>query len=66
MDSEPELVSQALQRFCDGTSGLSYIPPGSPQDRHTNISVHQLNADIRTERPCHAAMRDSWPFPAGV
>ena len=23
-----ELVSQALQRFCDGKVGLSYIPPG--------------------------------------
>jgi putative transposase len=28
MDNGPELVSQALQRFCDGKVGLSYIPPG--------------------------------------
>ena len=27
MDNGPELVSQALQRFCDGKVGLSYIPP---------------------------------------
>ena len=29
MDNGPELVSQALQRFCEGKVGLSYIPPGS-------------------------------------
>jgi hypothetical protein len=28
MDNGPELVSQALQRFCDGKTGMSYIPPG--------------------------------------
>ncbi len=27
MDNGPELVSAALQRFCDGKVGLSYIPP---------------------------------------
>ena len=30
MDNGPELVSQALQRFCKGKIGLSYIPPGTP------------------------------------
>jgi putative transposase len=30
MDNGPELVSQALQQFCDGKVGLSYIPPGTP------------------------------------
>jgi len=30
MDNGPELVSQALQRFCDGKVGLAYIPPGEP------------------------------------
>jgi putative transposase len=28
MDYGPELVSQALQRFCDGKMGMSYVPPG--------------------------------------
>ena len=28
MDNGPELVSQALQRFCENKVGLSYIPPG--------------------------------------
>ena len=32
MDNGPELVSQALQRFCDGKVDLSYIPPGQPWD----------------------------------
>ena len=30
MDNDPELVSQALQRFCDGKIGMSYIPPDCP------------------------------------
>jgi putative transposase len=30
MDNGPELVSQALQQFCDGKVELSYIPPGTP------------------------------------
>ena len=30
MDNGPELVSQALQRFCENKTGLVYIPPGSP------------------------------------
>jgi hypothetical protein len=29
MDNGPELVSQALQRFCEGTVGISYIPSSS-------------------------------------
>jgi putative transposase len=29
MDNGPELISQALQQFCAGKVGLSYIPPGS-------------------------------------
>jgi putative transposase len=28
MDNGPELISQALQSFCDGKLGLCYIPPG--------------------------------------
>jgi orotate phosphoribosyltransferase len=32
MDNGPEMVSQALQRFCDGKVGLTYIPPGCPWD----------------------------------
>jgi putative transposase len=30
MDNGPEMVSQALQRFCNDKVGLTYIPPGCP------------------------------------
>ncbi|MFP1155839.1 transposase, partial [Mycobacterium sherrisii] len=30
MDNGPEFISQALQQFCDGRFGMSYIPPGTP------------------------------------
>jgi putative transposase len=30
INNGPELVSQALQRFCEGKVELSYIPPGTP------------------------------------
>jgi putative transposase len=30
MDAGPELISRALQRFCGGEVGVSYIPFGSP------------------------------------
>ena len=30
MDNGPEFISQALQQFCDGKFGMSYIPPGTP------------------------------------
>ena len=30
MDNGPELVSAALQRFCENKTGLVYIPPGCP------------------------------------
>src|SRR6476661_2286947 len=44
MDNGPELVSQALQRFCDGKVGLSYIPPG-----WRNGYIESFNARIRDE-----------------
>ncbi len=30
MDNGPEFISQALQSFCAGRVGLSYIPPRTP------------------------------------
>ena len=41
MDNGPELVSQALQRFCDGKIGMSYIPPGCPWDNGLHRIVQQ-------------------------
>jgi transposase InsO family protein len=46
MDNGPELVSQALQRFCAGKVGLSYIPPGSPWD---NGYIESFNNRLRKE-----------------
>jgi transposase InsO family protein len=46
MDNGPEMVSQALQRFCDGKVGLSYIPPGSPWD---NGYIESFNNRLRKE-----------------
>ena len=38
MDNGPELVSRALQRFCEGRVGLSYIAPGTPW----NNGLHRI------------------------
>ena len=46
MDNGQELVSQPLQRFCDGKVGLSYIPPGSPWD---NGHIESFNNRLRKE-----------------
>lgn len=32
MDNGPELISQALQHFCDDKVGLTYVPLGQPWD----------------------------------
>ena len=39
MDNGPELVSQALQQFCDGKVGLSYIPDNPGTTATTNRST---------------------------
>ena len=46
MDNGPELVSQALQQFCDGKVGLSYIPAGAPWD---NGYIESFNNRLRRE-----------------
>ena len=46
MDNGPELISQALQRFCDGKVGLYYIPPGAPRD---NGYIESFNNRLRKE-----------------
>ena len=46
MDNGPEFVSQALQRFCEGQLGMSYIPPGTPW----NIGhIESFNNRLRRE-----------------
>src|ERR1700733_10720236 len=46
MDNGPELVSQALQRICEGEVGLSYIPPGTPWN---NEYIESFNNRLRKE-----------------
>jgi putative transposase len=46
MDNGPELVSEALQQFCEGKVGLSYIPPGTPWN---NGYIESFNNRLRKE-----------------
>ena len=46
MDNGPELISQALQSFCAGKVGLSYIPPGTPWN---NRYIESFNNRLRRE-----------------
>jgi putative transposase len=46
MDNGPELVSQALQQFCEHKVGLSYIPPGTPWH---NGYIESFNNRLRRE-----------------
>jgi putative transposase len=46
MDNGPELISQALQQFCAGKVGLSYIPPGTPWN---NGYIESFNNRLRKE-----------------
>lgn len=46
MDNGPEFISQALQRFCKGKVGMSYIPPGTPWN---NGYIESFNNRLRRE-----------------
>ena len=46
MDNGPEMISQALQQFCAGKVGLSYIPPGAPWDHGY---IESFNNRLRKE-----------------
>ncbi|GAB03793.1 transposase InsO family protein [Gordonia amarae] len=46
MDNGPEFISEALQQFCDGRVGISYIPPGTPWN---NGFVESFNNRLRDE-----------------
>lgn len=45
-DNGPELVSQALQRFCENKTGIVDIPPGCPWD---NGYIESFNNRLRKE-----------------
>lgn len=46
MDNGPEMISQALQAFCEDKVGLSYIPPGTPWN---NGHIESFNNRLRRE-----------------
>lgn len=46
MDNGPEMISQALQAFCEEKVGLSYIPPGTPWN---NGYIESFNNRLRRE-----------------
>ncbi|KUI08770.1 integrase [Mycobacterium lehmannii] len=46
MDNGPEMVSQALQQFCENRTGMVYIPPGCPWD---NGYIESFNNRLRKE-----------------
>ncbi|HYB37108.1 MAG TPA: integrase core domain-containing protein [Mycobacterium sp.] len=46
LDNGPEMISQALQRFCHGKVGLTYIPPGTPWN---NGYIESFNSRMRRE-----------------
>ncbi|MGO9100180.1 MAG: CDP-glucose 4,6-dehydratase [Mycobacterium sp.] len=56
MDNGPELISQALQSFCAGKVGMSYIPPGAPWEL-----VCDFRVDIRDAEDTAAAVSAAAP-----
>jgi putative transposase len=46
MDNGPEMISQALQQFCENKVGLLYIPPGTPWN---NGHIESFNNRLRKE-----------------
>ncbi len=46
LDNGPEMVSLALQRFCENRTGMIYIPPGCPWD---NGYIESFNNRLRKE-----------------
>ncbi|MCV7275540.1 IS3 family transposase [Mycolicibacter arupensis] len=46
LDNGPEMVSQALQGFCEHKTGMVYIPPGCPWD---NGYIESFNNRLRKE-----------------
>ena len=46
MDNGPELISLALQRFCENKVGIIYIPPGQPWN---NGFIESFNSRLRKE-----------------
>ncbi len=54
MDNEPKSISEALQDFCAGLVGMSYIPPGTPWN---NGFIESFDNRLRDE----CLNRNYWP-----
>lgn len=54
MDNGPELVSPALQQFCDGNPGMSYIPPGTPWSGYVESFNNRLRKECLNRKHCYA------------
>ncbi len=60
MDNGPELVSQALQRFCDGKVGTTYIPPGCGTTATSNPSTIACAGSASTATTGTPCSRPAW------
>jgi putative transposase len=50
-DNGPEMVSQALQRFCKDRTGMVYIPPGCPWDNGHRIVQQPAQEGVPQPKP---------------
>lgn len=46
LDNGPEMISAALQQFCEGKAGIEYVPPGTPWN---NGFIESFNSRHRRE-----------------
>jgi putative transposase len=61
MDNGPELVSQALQRFCEDKTGIVYIPPGCPWvDGYIESFNNRLRRSASTATTGTHCSRPAW------
>ena len=59
MDNGPELVSQALQRFCENQVGMVYIPPGTVEQRLHRIVQQPPAQGVPQPQPLEHPVRGS-------
>jgi putative transposase len=60
MDNGPELVSEALQRFCENKTGMVYIPPGCGTTATSNRSTTGCGRSASTATTGTVCSRPGW------
>jgi transposase InsO family protein len=61
MDNGPEMVSQALQRFCENKTGMVYIPPGCPWDNgYIESFNNRLCKECRNRNHWNTLFEPAW------